>query len=253
MTCPKITAAGHKCGKPGKNGSEYCQKWNHFPKCGSTRTNTNLPCGRIAVKDFFPFCCAKHDIKRLPMSDPQQLRSEGLRDNVLEDVFTKVKGLDVYLDKEITRISSDTHVEHVIELHWERDVVDSLKLAPQQQSNLVIYLRDEVVNHISNLVLTSAQTNGIKFRAAMACSESWRANNLNPSGFTHYLKNEFDNAQGLKKESCRVATRNIKNEIVKVYDSQQELLKTGLEKGIKYCDAFDDNLHRMLTDIKVLV
>ncbi|KAI8823789.1 hypothetical protein BJ741DRAFT_634286 [Chytriomyces cf. hyalinus JEL632] len=233
---------GKTCGRTTIVGTDYCMRWpSHSKKCGSTRTSTTAPCAAYATREFFPYCCSKHDMTRRVQTDTAVLRQDFLRDKVLEDVLRKTGHLDSY-SKEPIKIVQVSEVDHVIELQTYRDVLDVL--TPRHTENMTPFVRDSLANEISNLALTSQNTNKAKGQAIYACSEDRKFGDVNPAGLTHYLALEFNNHGG---ESRRKFTANITKEIVRSYDDQVALLHS----GDKAHDVFIATLHEMFVDFKL--
>ncbi|KAJ3380864.1 hypothetical protein HDU80_001977 [Chytriomyces hyalinus] len=239
--CIKVKGDGFICGRPTFAGTAYCMQYaSHSKKCGSTRTATTAPCAAYATRDFFPYCCSKHDMTRPVQTSPSVLRLEYLRDNVINMLWQNTGHRDSYSEKPINLGKSE--VDHVIELNMYRDVLDELH--PSYRKKMITFVRDSLANDISNLALTSHDTNIAKFQAIYDCSEDRKAGYVNAAGLTYYLRSEFDYK---KVESRRKCTANITKEIVRSYDDQQELLYS----GVKAHDVVIATLHEKLVDFKL--
>ncbi|KAJ3218248.1 hypothetical protein HDU81_000632, partial [Chytriomyces hyalinus] len=183
---------------------------------------------------------SKHDMTRPVQTHSSVLRLDNLRANMLEDLWQKTGQRDSYSGKRINPGKSE--VDHIIELHLICAILDEQKESHRKE--ITPFVRDHLANDMSNLALSSHDTNIDKYRAVHACSEDRKVGNVNPAGLTHYIRLEFDDR---RVETHRKITANIKKEIVRTYDDQQKFFKFGRKPH----DEFSSKLYDMLVDFKV--
>ncbi|POM60310.1 hypothetical protein PHPALM_30850 [Phytophthora palmivora] len=132
--------------------------------CAGYKTD-GTKCYRRVPDPQYPYCRTSHD-PRVEYVDPQLFRLNGLRYQVL-GTLVKRDGRDLYDPKrKIKKATSNDEVEHIGELQQVSFLLQFASFEDkEEQDDVVVFFRDDVVNQLSNLCLTSKDINARKCAA----------------------------------------------------------------------------------------
>ncbi|ETM39079.1 hypothetical protein L914_14733 [Phytophthora nicotianae] len=127
--------------------------------------NKKEPCyRRVSIPDY-PYCMVQHD-SRVIYCDPKEFRQANLRDRMFELIRTRDGDHDPYNAGQMIMDSAAFHLEHIGEAQIAAFMCQ-LKIFQdtEERDDIVEFYRDEVVNAMPNLCITSKDTNKKKGKA----------------------------------------------------------------------------------------
>ena len=260
-TRTKTKRSGSPCRARCLPGRDHCI-WHGV--CQGT-TAKGKPCGSRSIADFdFCFCSAVHDPSR-NVTPVAAFRIEGLHKNRKEAVMEYRGGKDAYTNAPPSRVfrKSTMELDHVVEIHSVRNVYDQA-VRYRQGSNFDQRKRDlladlkEGVNETSNLNLTAALTNAIKFQGIDQFEKDYQKDVSSgrlyeEQGIFPYLVNAqatvVGQIDGEPRKLSRKVRKNIQEELYKSFDALIDTVEGSCDDSLH--DETVDLLHRKLTAMRL--